>query len=212
MLLIGNFRLDKFRQQRQRFLPTEVASFRGYGRGHSFLRDIQFGSAEYLPQRNRRLHFSGQVWIVEFVRVADAFVGRQFMISSAERVALSGAEIRERHLVGAADFRVQVMDLARESIWRKPFRQGVRIEKGPINSLRRRPEYTVESDGIYFVDLHNFSGFKHQVSDRCTKCSFLRRRERALQDNWRPQISVRNRGSRGRSILASRAPSQSLVY
>jgi hypothetical protein len=93
-----NFSLDKFRQQRQRFLPAEVASLRWYGRGHPFLRDVQFGSAEYLPQRNRRLHFSGQVRIVELVRVADAFGGRQFAISSAERVALAGAEISERHL------------------------------------------------------------------------------------------------------------------
>jgi hypothetical protein len=48
------------------------------------LRDVKFGSAEYLFQSNRRLHFSGQVWIVEPVRVADALVGRQFEIGSAE--------------------------------------------------------------------------------------------------------------------------------
>jgi hypothetical protein len=41
------------------------------------------------------LHFSGQVRIIEFVRVADAFVGRQFEIGSAERVALAGGEISE---------------------------------------------------------------------------------------------------------------------
>ena len=156
--LVGNFRLDKFRQQRQRFLPAEIASLGWYGRGHPFLRDVQFGSAEYLFQRNRRLHFSGQVRIVEFVRVADAFVGRQFEIGSAERVALAGGEISERHLVGAADFRVQVMNLARESIRRKPLGHCVRIEERPINSLRRRPEHTVESDGVYFVSRHIFLG------------------------------------------------------
>jgi hypothetical protein len=31
VMLIGNFSLDKFRQQRQRFLPAEVASLRWYG-------------------------------------------------------------------------------------------------------------------------------------------------------------------------------------
>jgi hypothetical protein len=156
--LIRNFSLDKFRQQRQRFLPTEVASLRWYGRRQPFLRDVQFGSAEYLLQRNRRLHFSGQVRIVEFVRVADAFGERQFVIGSAERVALAGAEISKRHLVGATDFRVQVVDLARESIRRKPLSQCVHIDERPINSLRRRPEHTMKSDGVYFVCRHNFLG------------------------------------------------------
>jgi hypothetical protein len=71
-------------------------------------------------------------------------------------VALAGGEISERHLVGAADFRVQVMDLARESIRRKPLGQCVRIEERPINSLRCRPEHTVEPDGVYFACQHNF--------------------------------------------------------
>ncbi len=48
--LVGNFSLDKFRQQRQRFLPAEIASLHWYGRGESSLRDVQFGSAEYLFQ------------------------------------------------------------------------------------------------------------------------------------------------------------------
>jgi hypothetical protein len=156
--LIGNFSLDKSRQQGQRFLPTEVASLRWYGRGHTFLRDVQFGSAGYLLERNRRLHFSGQVRIVEFVRVADAFVGCQFLIDSAERVALAGGEISERHLVAAAHFRVQLVDLARESIRRKPLGQCIGIEERSINSLRRRPEHTVESDGVYFVGRHNSLG------------------------------------------------------
>jgi hypothetical protein len=163
--LVGNFGLDKVRQQRQRFLPAEVASLSWYGRRHPFLRDVQFGSAEYLPQRDRRLHFSGQVRIVEFVSVADALAGRQFMISSAERVALAGAEISERHLVSAADFRIQVMDLTRESIRRKPFGQCVRIEERPINSLRRRPEHTVELDSLYFVRHHNFLGLGFHCYD-----------------------------------------------
>ena len=43
--LVGNFSLDKFRQQRQPFLPAEIASLRWYGCGHPFLRDVQFGSS-----------------------------------------------------------------------------------------------------------------------------------------------------------------------
>ena len=85
-------------------------------------------------------------------------MGRQFVVGSAERVALAGGEISKRHLVGAADFRVQLMNLARESIRRKPLSQCVRIEERPINSLRRRPQHTVESDRVYFVCRHNFLG------------------------------------------------------
>src|SRR5437867_1247601 len=80
--------------------------------------------------------------------LTNAFVRRQFDVYSAERVALARAEIRERHLVSAADFGVQVMNLARESVRWKPFDHGVRIEERAINSLRRRPEHSVESDGV----------------------------------------------------------------
>jgi hypothetical protein len=154
--LVGNFSLDKFRQQGQRFLPAEIASLRWYDRGHPFLRDVQFGSAEYLFQRNGRLHFSGQVRIVEFVRVADAHVGRQFEIGSAERVALAGGEISEQHLVGATDFGVQAMNFSRESIRRKPLGHCGRVEERPISSLRRRPEHSVQSDGVCAVCWHGF--------------------------------------------------------
>lgn len=83
---------------------------------------------------------------------------RQFEIGSAERVALAGAEISERHPVGAADFGVQVINLARESIRRKPLGHRVRVEERPINSLRRRPKHSVESDGVYVPNpLHKSS-------------------------------------------------------
>ena len=71
----------------------------------------------------------GQVRIVEPVRVANAFVRHQFEIFSAERVTAAGAEIRERHLVGATDFRVQVVNLAGESVRRKPLGHRVRVEE-----------------------------------------------------------------------------------
>ena len=82
--LIGNFCFDKFRQQGQRFLPAEIASLDRNRCGYPFLRDVQLGSAEYLLQGNRRLHFAGQVRIVEFVGVTEALAGRQFEIGSAE--------------------------------------------------------------------------------------------------------------------------------
>src|SRR6059036_4004503 len=101
--LIWNFSFDEFRQQRQRFLPAEIASLGRNGCGYPFLRDVQLGSAEYLLQGDRRLHFSREVRRVEFVCIADALVGRQFEIGSTEGVALTGGEISEGHLVSAAD-------------------------------------------------------------------------------------------------------------
>jgi hypothetical protein len=65
-----------------------------------------------LPERYRRLHFSGQIRVVEFVSVADAFVWRSLNILATERVTLLGGEVRERHPVSAADFCLDVMNLA----------------------------------------------------------------------------------------------------
>jgi len=93
--LVRNLGLDEFPQQGQRFLPAEIASLGRNHCGHAFLRDVQLGSAEYLLQADRDLHFSGQVWVVELVRVPDAFGGLQFEVGSAEGVALASAEISE---------------------------------------------------------------------------------------------------------------------
>ena len=110
--------------------------------------------AEYLLQDDRRLHFSREVRIVELVRVADALAGLQLQIRSAEGVALAGGEIGERHLVCAADFSVQVMDLARESIRWKPLGHRVRVQERAINSLRRRADHSVKSNGVGVVCCH----------------------------------------------------------
>src|SRR5438874_5371633 len=93
--LVRNLSLDKFRQQSQRFLPAEIARLGRNDRGHTFLRDVQLSSAGYFLQRDRHLHFSRQVRIVELVRVTDALVGFQFEITPAEGVALAGGEICE---------------------------------------------------------------------------------------------------------------------
>jgi hypothetical protein len=153
--LIWDFSLDEFRQQRQRFLPAEIARLDGKCGGYSFLRDIQFRAAEDLIQRDCGLHFAGQTRSVEFVRVADAFVGLQFEIGSTKGVALAGAEIGERHLVSAAHFRVQVMNFASESIRRKPLCHCVRVQERPVNFLRRRPEHSMETYRVCTVCCHN---------------------------------------------------------
>jgi hypothetical protein len=91
--LIWDFSLDEFRQERQRFLPAEITRLDGNSCRHSLLRDVQLGAAEHLFQGDCRLHFAGQVRSVEFVRVADAFVGLQFEIGLSRLFA----KVRERH-------------------------------------------------------------------------------------------------------------------
>src|SRR5215212_634842 len=71
-------------------------------------------------------------------------------------MAVPATEIGERHAVSASDFCVEVMNLARESIWRKPFHHCVCIEKCAVNSLRRCMEHSVESDSVCVACCHNF--------------------------------------------------------
>src|SRR5688572_20036950 len=68
--LIGDFSLHEFCQQRQRFLPAEVARLGGNGRGDSLLRNVQLRSAEDLLQGDGRYHFAGEVRIIELIVVA----------------------------------------------------------------------------------------------------------------------------------------------
>ncbi len=152
--LIGYFRLDQFGQQRQRFLPAQIARLGGNGRGDAFLRDVQLRSAEYFFQGDRCDHFSREIPVVELVRVAEEFVGLEFEILSAKGVALAGAEIGERHLVGSADFGVRLLDFAREAVRRKPLGHGVRIQERAIDPLRRRAEHSVKSNGVCVVGCH----------------------------------------------------------
>jgi hypothetical protein len=63
-------------------------------------------------------------------------------------VTFAGAEVRERHLVSAADFGVEVMNLGRESVWRKPLCHGVSVKKRSIYSLWGGTEDAVMADGV----------------------------------------------------------------
>jgi hypothetical protein len=112
------------------------------------LHDAHLRADGDLLQGHRRLHFSGHMRVVERVRVAQAFVRHQFKIGATKRVALAAGEIRERHLVRAADRGVQMVHLAGESMRRQPFSQRVRIEERAVDPLRRRTEHTVQPDGM----------------------------------------------------------------
>ena len=80
--------------------------------------------------------------------------GASFPDTFRRRSALAGGEIGERHLVRAADFRVQVMNLARESVRGKPLGHRVCIQECPINPLRRRAEHSVKSNDVCIVCWH----------------------------------------------------------
>lgn len=76
--LIGDFGFDEFAEEDQRFLPAEVAGFGGDHGGDPFLGDADFGAAKNLPQGDGGLHFAGKIGVVEFIAVADEFVGFEF--------------------------------------------------------------------------------------------------------------------------------------
>src|SRR5581483_4917259 len=104
--LTGNLDLDELRQKGERFLPAETAGLGWDDIRDPFLGDVQFRPAGYLLQADRHLHLAGQVRIVKLVRVPDTLVRHQFEVLSAEGVAVAGAEVCERHPVGAADLGV----------------------------------------------------------------------------------------------------------
>src|SRR6266436_3128280 len=148
VLLRWNLGLHELRKQRERVLPAEIAGLGRNGFGYAFLQDVQLGSAGYLLQGYRRPHLAGQVRVVERVRVPNALVSHQLEILSAKRVALPRREVRKRHLVGAANLGVHMVNLAGKAVRREPFGHGVGFKKRPIDSFRRRPQHTVKSDSV----------------------------------------------------------------
>ena len=155
--LIGNICLNELGQKNERFLPAEVARLGGNNGRHTFLHDVQLGPARNVLQIYDYLDFPRHVRIVELVRVADAFVGNQFEIASAEGVDLAGREVRERHLEGAPDLGVHVMYLSRESVRRKPLAHGIGIEERAIHFFGGRTKDAVKTNGMGGHDICNFT-------------------------------------------------------
>src|SRR5262245_43094021 len=156
--LVRNLWLDKFRQKSERFLPAEIASIRGNDIGDTFLHNFYLCSTGYFVQRNRRSHFSGQGRVIELACVTNTFVGCEFEICSAERMAIACGEIAERHLIRTTDFRVHMVNLSSESVRRKPPSHSVRVNKRSVDFLGRRAKHTVKLDGV---------GNHEQFSFRC---------------------------------------------
>jgi hypothetical protein len=78
----------------------------------------------------------------------NPFVGYQLEILSAKGMTVSRGEVRKRHFVGAADFGINMVDLASETIWRQPFSHRVGIEKRSVDSLGACPEYAMKSNCV----------------------------------------------------------------
>src|SRR6185369_12393719 len=74
-------------------------------------------------------------------------------------MALPGAEVRERHLVGAADFGLEMMDLAGKPVWRKPFGHCVSVQERTIDFLRSRVEHAVKPDSVGWHSFRSFSDY-----------------------------------------------------
>ena len=61
---------------------------------------------------------------------------------------MPSSEICERHLVGAADLRVQMVNLAREAVRWKPLGHRIRIKKRSIDLFGLRTNHAVEPNCI----------------------------------------------------------------
>src|SRR5690606_26064099 len=115
--------------------------------------DGDLRAAGHLLQRHRLLDRTGHVRVVKFIRATDQLIGHQLQILAAKGMALARSEVGKGHLVGAADARVQVVDLGGKTVGRVPFDQGIRVEKGAINPIRRGLENAMEANGVWHAEV-----------------------------------------------------------
>src|SRR4029453_7107143 len=82
----------------------------------------------------------------------------QVKICSAEGVAVAGGEVREGHLVGTADLRIDMVNLARKAVRRQPLDHCLGIDECPIDFLRCRTEHPGERYGAGVHDDFSLRG------------------------------------------------------
>src|ERR1700730_10103921 len=75
-------------------------------------------------------------------------------------MTISRGKVRKRHFIGATNFGINMVDLASETIWRKPFSHRVGIKKRSIASLRGCPQHAMKPN---CVGSHNSSPFPCDV-------------------------------------------------
>src|SRR3989442_14990952 len=97
-----------------------MARFERNSLSQPFLHSGQLRSTRDFLKSRRCVHFSSQVRVVEAVPIANCFEWDELTILPAEGVAVACREVRERHLVGATNFGIHMVNLAGETIWRKP--------------------------------------------------------------------------------------------
>src|SRR6185369_6961901 len=78
-------------------------------------------------------------------------------------MAITGTEICERHLVSAADFGLEVMDLACESIRRQPFAHCRWIKKRSVNSLGRCLQYSMKPYSVCITHIFSLWSYCRQI-------------------------------------------------
>src|SRR5450755_4127850 len=93
----------------------------------------------------------------------------------------AGREVSERHLKGAADFRLQVVHFAGESVRRKPFGPGIRIQECPVDLLGRGTDDTMKSDGVRGHDEYSF----HSVGPANADCGLRNESNRSRESELR---------------------------
>jgi hypothetical protein len=69
-------------------------------------------------------------------------------VLATEGMTRAGGEVRERHLEGAADFRLEVVHLAGESVRRKKFSLRIRIQERPVDFFGLGTDDTMKADGV----------------------------------------------------------------
>ena len=80
-------------QVSQRLLPAEITGLRWNGIRQALLHHIELGADRYFFQRHSHLNVARQAGIVEFVRVAQAFVRNELDIFASERMAFARRDI-----------------------------------------------------------------------------------------------------------------------
>src|SRR4051812_19691539 len=146
--LLIDFRLYELSQILQRLLPAEIASLYRNDVRQAFLNDVQLRADRYVFQRHCHLYIAGQVRVIEFVCVTQAFVRNELDIFAAKRIALPGREVSEGHLEGAANRRFQMMHDAGKAVGRQPFRERVRLDKRAIYLLRSGCQDPMQTNGV----------------------------------------------------------------
>src|SRR4249920_1639534 len=86
--------------------------------------------------------------MLESIRIARILMWNEWLVLSSEGVAGSGGKVRQRHLMRAADFRIQVMHPARVTVGREPSRQRIRIKERAIDLFRLRGQNAVQANSV----------------------------------------------------------------